>query len=348
MIRIVTSKPLDIDTLHQEIAAGKRPRHVLLDLANRLSATIEMPTDGIHPNLADRFRGGFFSTPALWAFARKLLADAAPQDTLFCTGEDIGIPLAAGCAARSHPPRLVVTVHNLDRPRGRLALRLFHAARGVHEWLTPAQTQADFLIHAGIPTTRVHVIPEQTDTAFYRPSGLQTPIDERPRIVSVGLEQRDYRTLAAATHDLPVEVRISGYSKDAHALRAAFPDEMPANMSRRYYEWTELAALYRSADIVVVPLFPNHYVAGITTFLEALASRCPLIVTQTDGLAPYSSIAGICKTAPVGDAPALREAIQQVLNDRPAAEQMAARGHAWLLAHHTPEHWLNAVAQCLL
>ena len=51
-------------------------------------------------------------------------------------------------------------------------------------------------------------------------------------IVSVGLEQRDYRTLAAATADMDVDVKISGFSEDAEVLQRSFPDVLPANMSR--------------------------------------------------------------------------------------------------------------------
>jgi glycosyltransferase involved in cell wall biosynthesis len=349
MIRIIASKRLDINKLHKEIAANKRPRHVLLDLAAKLSARIDMPDDALRPTLADRWHARIFSTPALWAFARKMVAEAAPEDTLFCTGEDIGIPLAACCNARSNPPRLIVTVHNLDRPRGRFATRWFRVAQAVTRWITPAQTQADFLIHhLRLPADRIRVIPEQTDTAFYHPSPSLPLKRERPVIASVGLEQRDYRTLAQATHDLPLDVRISGFSTDARALQTAFPDTLPRNMSRQFYEWPQLADLYRSADVVIVPLFPNRYVAGITTFLEALASRRPVIVTQTEGLAPYSNIPGICETVPPSDPVKLRHAIEQLLHNPPAADQLAARGHAWLLARHTPEHWINAVADALL
>ncbi len=91
-------------------------------------------------------------------------------------------------------------------------------------------------------------------------------------------------------------------------------------MLRKFYEWTELVELYQSAAVVVVPLFPNRYVAGITTFLEALACRRPLIVTRTEGLAPYSDTPGICLTVNPSDSIALRSTIQQLLNYPSAAE----------------------------
>lgn len=72
---------------------------------------------------------------------------------------------------------------------------------------------------------------EQTDTEFFIP-GPVSGDKNRQTVVSVGLEKRDYRLLAAATADLDVDVKISGFSKDAKALSQAFPDTMPENMSR--------------------------------------------------------------------------------------------------------------------
>ena len=80
---------------------------------------------------------------------------------------------------------------------------------------------------------------EQTDTQFFTPRPVSGE-KKRQTVVSVGLEKRDYRLLAAATADLNVDVKISGFSKDAKALSQAFPDTMPENMSRKFYSWPDL------------------------------------------------------------------------------------------------------------
>ena len=81
----------------------------------------------------------------------------------------------------------------------------------------------------------------------------------------MGLERRDYRTLAQAVSGLDVDIRISGFSYHAAAMARSFPDPMPANMSCRFYSWPDLVQLYRDADVVVAPVFPSRYAAGVTT-----------------------------------------------------------------------------------
>ena len=79
-------------------------------------------------------------------------------------------------------------------------------------FLACSQRQVDFLReHLGLPSDRVRLVWDHTDTRFFSPGPARR--GPRPVIASVGLEQRDYRTLAAATHDLDVDVRISGSSQ---------------------------------------------------------------------------------------------------------------------------------------
>jgi hypothetical protein len=93
------------------------------------------------------------------------------------------------------------------------------------------------------------VLLEQTDTQFFTPGSVSGE-KKRQTVVSVGLEKRDCRLLATATADLDVDVKISGFSKDAKALSQAFPDTMPENMSRQFYESPDLVQLYRDADLI--------------------------------------------------------------------------------------------------
>ena len=88
-------------------------------------------------------------------------------------------------------------------------------------------TQAEFLRDKlKIPEPRIHLVLEHVDNRFFSP-GPARPEKERRLIVGVGLEKRDYRTLAQASQDLDVDVRISGFSKYAALLAKSFPDERP-------------------------------------------------------------------------------------------------------------------------
>lgn len=211
-------------------------------------------------------------------------------------------------------------------------------------FISNARSQLDFLgDYLGVPESRLLMLPEQTDTAFFTP-GTPTPDKRRPIIASVGLEKRDYRPLAEATADLDVDVKISGFSKDAIAMAQAFPETLPANMSRRFYSWSELVQLYRDADIVAVTVTENKFCAGLTSMLEAMATRRPVVVTRTQGLADYLAPPGIATVVNPGDAEGLRNAIANLLNNPQAAEAQAIRGYELILKQHNSEQYIEALA----
>ena len=123
--------------------------------------------------------------------------------------------------------------------------------------------------------TGVVNIREQIDDQFFTPGPAREKT--RPLILSVGLEQRDYRTLAAATETMDVDVAISAFSKDTKANQKHIPDPLPENMTMEFYPWTDLAQMYRDADLIVVPVFQNSYAAGITSILEGMAAARPVL-----------------------------------------------------------------------
>lgn len=356
---LILSKPLDFEQVERETAAGLRPDHVLVTLARRMNMRVHAP-DAENVKRPDVLRSKLCGTPELWALARRVMTDIEPGDVLLCNGEDVGLPIALASArhgphatpqhAWSSGVRVAAVVHNLDRPRMRVALQWLRWGRDVDLWITPCSHQADFLqTRVGVPRDNIRVVPDRTDVDFFSPG--PRPAAKRPVIVSVGLEGRDYRTLAHATADMDVDVRISGFSTDARAARHAFPENLPTNMSRRFYEWTELAELYRSADVVVVSLFHRTYAAGITTLLEGLASGRPVIVTETRGLHDYIAAAragGVAVPAVhPGDHMALRAAIQQILHNPAYAERLASSGRAYALRHHTSPRWIEQMEAVL-
>jgi len=190
----------------------------------------------------------------------------------------------------------------------------------------------------------VRHIWDHTDTRFFSP-GSPSIVKKRPLIVSVGLERRDYRTLAGATHDLDVDVRISGFSQDAAAIARTFPDKLPANMSRRFYEWPELLQLYRNADVVVVSCFESRYAAGVQSLMEAMACKRPVIATATLGLKGYFE--GSVVAIRPNDVQAMREAIVGVLADPPGAEARAAQGYAHALQRHDMDRYVKEISTAL-
>jgi glycosyltransferase involved in cell wall biosynthesis len=184
-------------------------------------------------------------------------------------------------------------------------------------------------------------VREQTDTQFFSP-GAASVAKTRPILASAGLEQRDYKTLAAATHDLDVDVKICAVSPNASPkTQVAFPEIMPQNMTPHPQEWQQFRQLYRNADIVVVSLLDNPYSAGLTTLMEALACCRPVVITRTPGLAERFIDAGVVTGVNPGDVSGMRQAISELLNNPVAAAAQAEKGYKLLLKEHTSEHYVE-------
>ncbi len=342
---IVLHRETNLSTQDEKAQQGECPRHVMWQLAQRLGAKIHAPHAQLSVNRQDHLWSKVLGTPQNWALAREVVQQAQPEDVIFCNSGVSGLPIAALCRTQPNPPKVAVFVHNLDRPRGRAALWLTQAATSVDWFAACSQHQIDFLRqYLRLPTEKATFIWDQTDMRFFSPGAPSAP-KQRPLILSVGLEQRDYRTLAAATADLPVDVKISGFSEDAKALSKAFPAVMPENMSRQYYAWKDLLQLYRDADVVVVSTFPNRYAAGVQVMMEAMACGRPTVVTRTAGLEAYLvGHQGVLQVAP-GDATAMREAIMRVLEQREVAAQLSQQALTIARQRHDSEHFIETLVQ---
>ena len=298
-------------------------------LAAALDAVVVEPGIGAGTTL-DRMRSRLASAPEHWALARNLSRRMQPGDVVFCSDEGVGFPVAALCEDRRGSPRVLTCVHNIIRPRAKVALRTIVPARRT-AWLAFSRRQTGYLRDTlGVPDGQVTFLSDQTDLRFFAPGppGSGPVAGETPILMSIGLEQRDYRTLAAAAGDLDVLIRISGFSADARAIAQAFPETMPANMTRDFYAWPDLLALYRRASIVMISLAPNSYAAGIQAMLEAIACRRPVIVTRTEGLIDYLDRPDLVTTVPPQDPAAMRAAIQVKLADPEAAAAQAEAAFA--------------------
>jgi glycosyltransferase involved in cell wall biosynthesis len=164
-------------------------------------------------------------------------------------------------------------------------------------------------------------------------------------IASVGLERRDYVTLATAVKDLDVDVRVDAWSPNARKMAQTFPSELPANMSYRTSTSTELVQLYRDADIVVVSMFPNKY-AGLTTLVEALACGRPVVASRTIGLADYLIPDEITTVDPLNP-DAMRAAIVRLLENPEDAQAQARRGYESVAQRYDFDRYIEMVAKRL-
>ncbi|OQW67994.1 MAG: glycosyl transferase group 1 [Proteobacteria bacterium ST_bin12] len=323
---IALSRDINFDQFEHDASLGLCPRHIMVSIKKRLNARVHSPIKQ-KISLADKLLSKLSSRPEHWAIARKIAQEVGENDVIFCTGEDIGVPVAVMCARMSSRAKVVVYFHNIDRIKGKLTLMLFGLAKKIDIFMACSSYQTDFLKrYLNLPESKVFLLLDQTDTQFFNP-GRVSADKKRPTLVSVGLEKRDYRLLAQATSDLDVDVKISGFSNDANALKKTFPDVMPENMSRRFYEWPDLLQLYRDADIVVISLVDNKYAAGVQVMMEAMACKRPVIISNTQGMVDYLRQTHALKVVKVGDVDCLRNAILELLSNPEEAKVQAEAGY---------------------
>jgi glycosyltransferase involved in cell wall biosynthesis len=342
---IILSRAFDLETLVLDAQAGKRPCHVMWKASKILDAKIYQPgKDSIIP--FDKVSSRIMGNPEHWALARKLSSQLTENDVVFCTGEDIGIPIAALCGKKQNRPKIMIFIHNINRFRGRLALKLFQVSGKVDLFLTYTSDLAKFLYdYLHLNENRISLFVEQpTDISFFTP-GSFSQNKTRRLIASAGLEKRDYCTLADAVKDLDVDVKICATSPNAKTSSQTFPKVLPANMECRFYEWQDLVQLYRDADIVVIPLFENNYQAGLSTLFEALACRRPVIITRSSGLIEELIEAGAVTGVNQGDANEMRQAIITLLDNPLKAQMQAQRGYELVIERYNHNIYVDKFVQ---
>jgi glycosyltransferase involved in cell wall biosynthesis len=344
---IAHSRAFDAAKIAAEAKSGQTPDHAMRRLSVKLGAQIHAPQSS-DATWQDRIPATILGSPAYWGLGRRLAQQLTAEDVVYCTGEENGIPLATMLGRGAKPgqrPKTAVFFHTGHRPRVKAALKLFKAIDTIDLFVSNCSTQIDFLrSYMNLPEERLLFLPEQTDTDFFSPGPI-SPQKTRPLIVSVGLEKRDYRILAAVTADLPVDVKISGFSADVKALKESFPEVMPANMECKFFSWPELQQLYRDADIVVVSLMESRDTAGVTSLIEGMACGRPVIATRSSGLLDYLDQADTVMTIEPHDQEGLRKAIHHLLSDPVAAAHQGQQAYALAQARYRCDDFVVNLAE---
>jgi glycosyltransferase involved in cell wall biosynthesis len=248
---------------------------------------------------------------------------------VFSTGETWGLPIAVASALSRHAPfRHLVYGHRIYSP---LWLSLIHCLRAllyIHSWICVTKHQAGLLARALGPTgAQVNVVSQGVDTEFFRPSRARGDIRGFPYLLSVGTEMRDYGLLFDAVRGLNFRVVAKVSSTWMAGTRTRLP---PAPSNVRLLDtrlsYPELRDLYMGAALVVLPLHDSPQAAGITTILEAMAMRKPVLATESKGLPEVlqDQVTGmVCESTPHE----LGQMIVSLLDSPGTAARIAQRGH---------------------
>ncbi len=346
-VTVVMSQDLDLQPYRRAIEAGQRPRHVLLDLAERTGGTV-VSTHGARPGLVDRIGGLLVGAPEIWWAARQALR-RSQGGYVHANNERLGFALLALLGlSRQRSARVGFWVMVPDGHRSRIWFLVMRLLRLKMVLVAESERKAAAVRRAAGRSARVIVPGEPVDLEFFQPGSRAdtTPtvagMTVRPLVASAGLERRDYRTLAAALDGLDVEVRICAVSANARSTSALLPDPMPASISFVQLDMAELRDLYQQADLVVVPTVPNTIDAGYSVIMEAMACARP-VVASGQGQYLDQAEAGLIRVAGPGDPEDLRRVIVELLGDREAATSLGKTARAHLEVNHTDLGWMRAV-----
>lgn len=348
---IVTSSAFDFDAFRARRAADVGPGHAMDALAQCLGAEIVQP-DSTSARRRDRLGSFITGQPQHWALARTLASSLKTGDLVYAAGDDSGLPIGLLAAARRRKIKLAIFYSAPNRPRARLLTKLV-ARLGID--LLPiagADDKVASLTDLGLPRKGL-LASEQTDAGFFRPERGPTERGESeaaptPVVTSCGLEQRDYATMVDALDGLDVDIKICAVSPNFTSdTVVAMPETVPDNLEMRRFEFAELRALYQGAAVTVIPLLENHYSAGMTTMMEAIACGSPVVITANPGLASDFAEQDLVIGVPPGDPSAMRAAVADVLDDPVVARERAKRARAFVLRNHSSTRYVELLCGSL-
>ena len=321
------------------------PKIDLVLLAQSLNATF-IRSNSLPATFIDKICALFSSTPENWAFARQISSQLKPEDVVFCPGEEIGIPLVYMYRSRKTRPKIIVWFHRITGLRSRIVLKVLNIASMVNLAVVSSNSNKKFLQnYLNFAREQILFWRHPIDCNYFESKNFIASPKTRPLIVSVGLEQRDYRLLAAATERLNLDVKVAGFSQFQTRIAKSFPRVMPENMTNKEYQWSELVRLCYDADVFVIPLKENKTAAGITVLLEAMSCRKAIVCVRTTGLAEYLTDEEIIMTVKPEDIKGLKKAIAYLLNNPAEAKARGDRAYKLVLEKHNLERQVEVLAQ---
>jgi glycosyltransferase involved in cell wall biosynthesis len=318
------------DDLDDQVATGVRPRadyRALCDAfgAELLDVAAARREAGTIGRLLERI-GGAGLLLAWGCFRRR-----SQFDVVFTDGEQVGLPFAALCRVLgARGSRHVMVVHILSVPKKVLVFKLFRLQTLIDRFVVYCTAQQRYLIdRLAVEPRRVVLTPFMVDPGFFDPAAV--PAQRRRMICAAGLERRDYPTLMAAVADLDVEVVIAAASPWSKWTDSSSLVAPPPNVEIRRLGFVDLRRLYAEAQLVVMPLDDVDFQAGITTILEAMAMERAVICTRTRGQTDTLIDGSTGVYVPLGDVPALRDAVAELVARPAEADRLGRQGRRWVL-----------------
>jgi glycosyltransferase involved in cell wall biosynthesis len=321
----------------RQVAANEHPTMDYFALQTRLGADLaDYSISDSDPNPLVR-AAHIFGRDAALAMHGFLRSDQ--YDVIFSNGENVSIPLATLFKTRARRPVHVLIGHRLSAAKKRIPLTVLKSEMdAIFVYALAQKRYADEKL--GMAPDTVHLIPFHADSRFFYPVA---EVNVENRIVSAGLELRDYPTLIEAVRGLDVDVRLAAASPWSKRRNETENRRLPPNVHARAYNYRELRDLYASARFVVVPLYETDFQAGVTTILEAMAMGKAVIASRTRGQREVidDGVTGIY--VPPGDSHALRTAITELLAAPERAAEIGANARRAIEGDKSLTLWTDRI-----
>jgi hypothetical protein len=342
-ICILLGKLRDPATAGQALA-GEIPRPEYLVLQEALGADLLDYSDvetSTHPFVkAARSRGLGPGLAALGFVRRK------EYDQFYCTGEDIAFPFALLMTAAGDFGRITSVIHNAGTNKRRLILRAIPS----FVWrnlICLGDEQYRVIVQDGhVRPDVVHLFLQWVDTRFYDPARV-TPYEEPRYAFACGRESRDYAMLqrAAAETHIPFHVVASGWSPQrGFSVTSDIQPTPNVVVEGGKLSYVELRRRYAAANVVAVPIKAVTYCAGVTSICESMCMGKPVVVTNSVGIVDYVNEGVSGFIVPVGDATAMRHAIESVWRDPERRAEIGTRNREYAEKHLAVEAYVARVA----
>ena len=262
-------------------------------------------------------------------------------DVVFSDGEHVGVPLAVAMRVCGlDTPHLVLGHHVTTRVKQ----HVFHV-------LKPQPKISRLLVHSSLqlevaaqsldfPRRKLAFVPYGVDADFWAPG----PRCEEPLVVSVGRDHRDYTTLAQACSGLPAQVYIAAGSTFSPGARQDQPASWPDNFKVGFAGPVSLLDWYTRASVVVVPLVPNDFQAGVTVILEAMAMAKAVIVTATAGQRDVIEEGATGMLVPPRDPLALQDAVRLLLENSRERQRLGANAREAAVTQFSLDRYADELA----
>jgi glycosyltransferase involved in cell wall biosynthesis len=209
-------------------------------------------------------------------------------------------------------PHLMVA-HHVTTHVKRSVFALFRPQRGISRILLHSRRQVEAVERElGLPRAQLAFVPYFADTGFWSPRD----IAEEAIVVTAGREHRDYATLAEACASIPERVVVAAGSFHSPDAPWRAPASWPRNFELlKMLDRVALRELYARAAVVVVPVLPTDFQAGVTTLLEAMSMGKAVIVSATEGQRDIVEDGETGVLVTPGDASELRRSVRRLIDN---------------------------------